>query len=120
MKIANLTQHISTPEQKKAGVIDLNDRMNEIKILLTFDEIPSKNELVDRAIRLTKLCVEEGFEYAMIGGAPYFMPVLHSVLTEHGVKPLYAFSKRIVTEETQNDGSVKKVSKFIFEGFVEI
>jgi len=120
MKIANLTQHNSTKEQQKAGVVDLVERQDEIKILLTFDEIPSKEEMEDRAIRLTKIVKEEGiFDAAMIGGAPFFMSTLERILKENGIQPLYAFSKRVSIEEEIN-GEVVKKSIFKFEGFVKV
>ena len=119
MKILNLTQHKPTIEQIKLGIVDPVERKSEIQALLTFDEIPSKNEMEDRAIRLAKICVEEGFDKAMIGGAPYFMSTLEKVLKENGIQPLYAFSKRIVEEIETKNGVEKKVI-FKHLGFVEI
>jgi len=57
MKIANLTQHNSTKEQQEAGVVDLIERQDEIKILLTFDEIPSKKEMEPYIKRGTWQCI---------------------------------------------------------------
>ena len=38
----NLTQHLATPEQIAAGVIDLNEQKRAVLVsLLTFDGIPS-------------------------------------------------------------------------------
>jgi len=120
MKIANLTQHNSTKEQQEIGVVDLIERQDEIKTLLTFDEIPTKEEMEDRAERLVRIVKEEGiFDSAMIGGAPFFMSTLEKVLKENGIQPLYAFSKRISIEEEQN-GQIIKKSIFKFEGFVKI
>ena len=95
MKILNLTQHTATPEQVEAGVIEVFEK-SKVKALLTFDEKPTKDEMEDRAIRLARICREEGVTKAMIGGAPYFMSTLERVLKENGIQPLYAFSKRIV------------------------
>jgi len=119
MEILNLTQHKPTEEQIKAGVVDPVERKNEIQILLTFDKIPTKNEMEDRAIRLAKICIEEGFDKAMIGGAPYFMSTLERILKENGVQPLYAFSKRVV-EEVETENGVEKKVIFKHLGFVEV
>jgi len=120
MKIANLTQHNSTKEQQEVGVVDLVERQDEIKTLLTFDEIPTKEEMKDRVERLVRIVKEEGiFDSAMIGGAPFFMSTLEKVLKENGIQPLYAFSRRVSVEE-EIDGQIVKKSIFKFEGFVEV
>jgi hypothetical protein len=119
-KIANLTQHNSTIDQQKVGVVDLVEMQNEIRELLTFDEIPTKNEMEERAFRLAQIVKEQGvFEKAMIGGAPFFMSTLEKVLKENGIQPVYAFSKR-VSIETEENGKIVKRSVFKFEGFVEV
>jgi len=120
-KIANLTQHKPTNEQIKAGVIHLEEKENEIKELLTFDNIPTLKEMEDRAERLARIVVEEGvFKKAMIGGAPFFMSTLEKVLKKYGIKPVYAFSKRIVVEEKLENGEVIKKNIFKHLGFVEV
>ena len=143
--IINLTQHLATDEQKKAGVIDLTGEYREDLIpLLTFSEIPTVQELAERAsdiidVVLDFICydlkLEEYREIVkekpyfdeydlladfkfMIGGAPYFMPVLHNMLLDF-TTVVYAFSKR-VSEEVQNpDGTVSKKTIFKHAGFVE-
>ena len=117
--ILNLTQHKPTEEQIKAGVIDPSEIKSEIQALLTFDEIPSKEEMEERAIRLARIVYSEGINKAMIGGAPYFMSTLERVLKENGIQPLYAFSKRVVEEVETENGFEKKVI-FKHLGFVEV
>lgn len=56
---------------------------------------------------------------AMIGGAPYLVERLARRLKELEVTPLYATSERVSVEETQPDGSVRKVQVFQHLGFVE-
>ena len=122
MEIINLTQHIPTKEQIEQGVENLDERHEEIKHLLTFEEIPTKSEMKDRAERLARIVKEEGvYDAALIGGAPYFMSTLEKVLKKHGIKPLYSFSKRIV-EEVQDEKTGEVVKKTIFKhiGFVEV
>ena len=119
MKILNLTQHPATKEQIEVGVIEPYEK-GVIKVLLTFDEIPTKDEMEDRAIRLARICFEENCDAAMIGGAPYFMGTLEKILKLGGIQPLYAFSKRVVKEIQKEDGSVEKKTTFKFEGFVEV
>jgi len=113
--ILNLTQHDATEEQLKAGVVEPTKEDKEwVKQLLTFDEIPSRNDLIRRAKELAEVAREYiECDKAMIGGAPFLMPSLEYYLKKEGVVPVYAFSKRIVEEK---DGV--KISKFVFEGFV--
>ena len=54
----------------------------------------------------------------MVGVAPFCMSYLENYLRRKGLKPLYAFSRRIVEEQQQADGTVKKVAVFKHEGFV--
>jgi len=121
-KIMNFTQHTPTPEQREAGVYD-PERIEEIRELLTFDEIPDQEEIGLRATRLTEIALEErektGADKAMIGGALFLMFPLHLFLVLEGITPVYAFSKRMVEETTNPDGSVVKKQIFRHAGFVE-
>ena len=126
MTILNLTQHRASNAQKNEGVIDLPERTRgELLKLLTFDEIPTKKVIEERARRIGKLAKqtinelnlnEVGF---MVGGAPFLMPALTEELKKLG-KPLFAFSKRVTKEEVMSDGSTKKISIFKHEGFIEV
>lgn len=122
-KILNLTQHEATPDQKLAGVIDLPKEAQErLRQLLTFLDIPTMEIMQLRAEALCDM-VEEFHPdtqncLVMIGGAPYFMPVLTATLMRRKMHPLFAFSKRQVVEEPQADGSMKKTVVFKHEGFV--
>jgi len=121
MRIYNLTQHPATPEQKAQGVIDLPDvdrRM--LANLLTFDEIPSQDDMTSRAMAIVNLLADiaPGGQTVMIGGAPFFMSTLEGILIQAGHTPVYAFSKRVSVETQNPDGSVTKTNKFIHEGFV--
>lgn len=130
--ILNLTQHAATPEQLKAGVVDLSERkLSELKVLLTFDNIPSAAELKDRAEKIERLAVSFLCEItpenellddvdlaAMIGGAPFFMATLESHLKERAIRPLYAFSRRDSVEVATPEGVVKQ-AVFRHLGFYE-
>ena len=119
--ILNLTQHTATPEQIAQGVIEPSkENKEDIKDILTFDDIfdTDYDQMTNRAIALATICVREGCSKAMIGGAPFFMPVLEKALCERGVKPLYAFSVRESIEQQQPDGSVRKTNVFKHVGFV--
>jgi len=137
-KILNLTQHVATPEQSKAGVFEpsAEDKIM-IQKILTFEEIPSIGDMKSRAYELSQIVskiyndidiVEEynHFDWvetertAMIGGAPYFMSVLEEGLKHEGVKPVYAFSKRESVDQIQPDESIRKVAVFRHCGFVEV
>jgi len=121
MRIINLTQHPATPDQIKAGVIEPRNK-GKIRELLTFNELPNKDELKVRAKALVDYITideETKFNAAMIGGAPFFMSVLENALRRMGIIPLYAFSKREVVEKTLPSGKVVKTQVFKHLGFVE-
>jgi len=145
--ILNLTQHKSTPEQEKAGVIDLTpEYREELKGLLTFKEIPDCQEIKKRVGGVYDIVIYfckqpespikeevEGMldEYGMvdesefrklglgfmIGGAPFLMGPLADELSNLG-EVMFAFSKREVVEVANPDGSVTKKSIFKHAGFV--
>ena len=120
MKILNLTQHKATPDQEKAGVHNLEgDKLEKLKELLTFDEIPTEYVLWDRAAKIADLSEQEGAKSAMIGGAPYFMPSLERALLGRGINIKYAFSKRESQDIHLEDGTVRKQQVFRHIGFVE-
>jgi hypothetical protein len=116
--IVNLTQHPGTPEQ---GVTDLTGEAKERLVeLLTFEEIPSRVDIIDRAYGIATLgAVMPRADAAMIGGAPYLMAPLEAALRLWGIKPLYAFSLRESVEEIAADGTVKKTAVFKHKGFIE-
>ena len=127
--IVNLTQHQATPEQIAAGVTDLPPAEREVlTALLTFDALPTRHEIADRAADIAELAAYNGLSgddadsphasSAMIGGAPYLMPALDATLRAADITPLYAFSVRESVEQTQADGSVRKVNVFRHAGFV--
>lgn len=119
MCIINLTQHDATAEQLAAGVVDLpaEDRAN-LQNWLTFDDLPTWQDVDLRAERIARLCISNGGKEAMIGGAPWLMAPLERWLTLYGVVPLYAFSRRESVEQIQPDGSVRKEAVFRHLGFV--
>ena len=48
--IFNATQHKATTEQKEVGVMDLPEiYADQVKDLLTFDQVPTVEEIEDRA-----------------------------------------------------------------------
>ena len=120
MKIINLTQHAATQDQIDQGVFDLTSYAHtQLLEYLTFHEIPTKRDLEARAEGIASLAIDSEATHAMIGGAPYLMAPLETAIRSHGIIPLYAFSKRESVEQTQKDGSVRKVNVFRHVGFVE-
>jgi len=117
MKILNLTQHSTSLDQKKVGVIDLlPNHLKSLKELLTFTEVPAQIDLEVRAYQLVQMIIENySSKRVMIGGAPFFMPHLERELKEVGIQPMYAFSKR---EASEKDGV--KTSTFQHKGFVMV
>jgi hypothetical protein len=130
--ILNLTQHVATDEQTAQLVVEPRMCKTEIRELLTFEEIPSKEEIEVRANKLAEIAVSEASMYAgdtdnevwitrvMLGGAPYLMGALEKAVRECGFTPVYAFSKRESVDQPQPDGSVKKIQVFRHIGFVEV
>ena len=121
--ILNLTQHPATTEQIEAGVVDLPDSVRPALIgWLTFSQLPSREEIEDRAEALAlladSLLPEEGNPAAMIGGAPYLMAALEAALRNQRIRPLYAFSVRESAEQVLPDGTVRKTSIFRHAGFI--
>lgn len=121
--ILNLTQHIATPEQKAAGVVDLpEDQRQQLSELLTFHELPTQDELWERAAKVIRMARDTAGPLpakAMIGGAPFFMEHIIFYLKGAHIKPLYSFSQRVSIETTTPDGSVTKTSQFKHLGWVE-
>lgn len=118
LKVLNLTQHDATTEQVAAGVVEPTDKC-EVRKLITFDELPTQEQVLAAADLLADLAQRMEVAAAMIGGAPFFMGPLERALSARGVTPLYAFSKREAADVPQADGSVKKTQVFRHVGFVE-
>jgi len=127
--ILNLTQHPATASQRTAGVTDLTEpELTSLKEALVFDECPDASEIRDRAEFIAELACYNGLgkdeddspivERAMIGGALWLMAPLAEELRIRGIEPIFAFSKREVIEELQEDGTVKKTAIFRHDGFV--
>lgn len=129
MKILNLTQHLATPDQKAAGVVDLPELgRQQLQKLITFKTLPDDTELSDRAhavaslaaqyIELMTLTDGEPVNTVLIGGAPYFMVPLEIALSHVGLFAVYAFSVRESVETHNPDGTVTKRNVFKHAGFV--
>lgn len=123
MKILNLTQHVSTPEQRAQSVIDLEgSARKQLQSLLTFETLPSREEVGQRARAIAILAAisaaKTGAKAAMVGGAPYLLSTLEKELVGVHIAPVYAFSVRESTEQAQPDGSVRKMQIFRHVGFV--
>ena len=116
MAILNLTQHVASPEQLAAGVVEPSDK-EAIRASLTFATLPSQEDLGEACHALCAAAA--GFESAMIGGAPFLMRPLAESLQGEGITPLFAFSKRESVESVESDGSVRKVAVFRHLGFVK-
>ena len=111
MSIINLTQHPSSKEQIEQGVVEPKSK-KEVSELLT---IFWGDDLEAKAAKLAMIAKSYG--KAMIGGAPYLMPVLEKHLKNHGVEPVYAFSDRISEEFTNDEEEVEKKMTFKHKGF---
>ncbi len=117
MKRINLTQHKATVEQ---GCVKRSSEVaSNVKKLLTFVELPTQDEVINRAMALAEVARRQQATEALIGGAPYLTLFLDPLLRQVGIKPLYAFSKR-ESKEVELDGRVRKISVFKHLGFVNI
>jgi hypothetical protein len=117
--IVNLTQHPASAEQVEMGVQDLpGDVRAVLQKTLTFDEIPNSSEILERVDVIVGLVEKVGADAAMIGGALWLVGPLADRLSQKGIKPMFAFSKRASVQETLPDGSVRKVAVFKHVGFV--
>lgn len=121
----NLTQHPLTAEQDQWVTENCYALVQDeqIKELLDFPELPTKEELEKRADNIISELGDEipGFsKMALIGGAPFFMSTLERKLKEAGIQPVYAFSKRVSVETTNEQGEVVKTSVFKHEGWIEV
>ena len=116
--ILNLTQHAPTADQITAGVVEPADKA-ALQALLTFEEMPTVQEILQHASELGEIARKSGLPAAMIGGAPFFMGPLERALKEVGVQALYSFTKRESADVKLPDGSVKKTQVFKHVGFVE-
>jgi len=121
--ILNLTQHSATPDQKKAGVIDLSKENRDVLLpLLNFPSVEATCAIEARAEKLANLVDGASFNTpkpaVMIGGAPYLMGPLEVALARRRYKVVYAFSVRSSVEVEQSDGTVVKRTVFEHAGFV--
>ncbi len=117
--ILNLTQHAATPEQVEAGVVEPEEKAR-VQGLLTFNSIPSLEEIYERAEALADVASRHGATQVMIGGAPYLMAPLEWWLIRRNILPLYSFTERVSEEQVQPDGTTRKVSTFRHVGFVRV
>jgi len=100
-KVLNLTRHEATPEQKRDGVVEPDEKMKAmIRSLLTFTRMPDAYILNLRAKSLAYIAQRLNFKRAMIGGAPYLMSFLERELLVRGIEVLYSFYQRKQMEET--------------------
>lgn len=124
--IFNFTQHMATPDQLEAGIVNFPEFVRERFVpLLNFEELPTTIEISERATALVEILNNEFQDFPgkikiMIGGAPFLMESLSSELRAHGFIPVFGFSKRESVEVTLPDGSVKKNSVFKHAGLVEM
>ena len=105
MKIINLTINKTTVEQAGDGVKE-PDNKDEVINLLTFDQIPTHQDIYTRAHKLTIIAFEHGAEGAMIDGPGWLMGALESELQDNMIKPLYSFTKHVAGENRIHTGFV--------------
>jgi hypothetical protein len=119
--ILNLTQHSATDAQIDAGVVNVTDAdLVTLKKALTFDEPPTRLELIRRRKAIMKIASSYNCQSVMLGGAPYLCTELDLNFSLDGYTVLYSFSKRISIEFTDSDtGEVTKTNVFQHIGWVK-
>ena len=121
MKILNLTQHQATQDQIENGVVDLDATTKGWLVsMLTFDTLPTTEDIEYRASTIARNTRMLGYDKAMIGGALWLMSSLEKHLKINNIQPMYAFSVRESVETISDDGSVKKQNTFKHIGFIEV
>lgn len=131
MDVLNFTQHNCTKDQLDAGILELPaEHKQKLSELLTFEQLPTSDDVWLRAVQLVSLfetvAVELGYTFEddskslmpMVGGAPFLMASLELAFTSSNLKVCYAFSRRESVEQTQPDGTVRKVAVFRHVGLV--
>ena len=120
-KIMNATQHVASQDQIDQGVIDLpTQEKQKLQELLTFVSVPTSEEVEERAKKIAILvdgARDNETNHVMIGGAPYLMSALEYHLKALGIQPLYAFTKRVVSEDPSTG---IKTSAFKHAGWVGV
>lgn len=135
--VSLMPQHKVTPEQEEAGIIQTPESIAQRVLELstfTADENgnpPTMAFVRDNAEELAMIAgnytkpinISENFYLTgyvndvMIGGAPFFMPKLENELLNYGrIGIHYAFSERVVVEQTMDDGTVRKTAQFKYLG----
>jgi hypothetical protein len=121
----NITQHAVSAEQQAVGVYDVEKKewRESILVLLTFTDLPTKQEVEERAYLLVELIEEillDTFETSgfstrsvMIGGAPYLMAPLAEMLYGAKITPFFAYSERVSSEVNGVKTSVFKHLGFV-------
>ena len=117
MAILNLTQHRCTSGQLLAGIENVPSKYQEqLERLLTFPADYTLTCLSLSAKALAQLAYELRYDAAMIGGMPALMPHLERELIALDISVGYARTERVSVDQTQPDGSVRKVSQFRHAG----
>jgi len=118
--ILNLTQHPATDAQIDAGVVNVTEAdLVTLRNALTFDEPPTRLELIRRRRIIMKIASKYNCLRVMLGGAPYLCTELDLCFSLDGYAVLYSFSKRVSIEFTDSDtGEVTKTNVFKHIGWV--
>ncbi|AZI14534.1 hypothetical protein [Avibacterium paragallinarum] len=92
MKIfINLTAKEATPEQKSAGVIDVDPALrHQFNRALTFFSQPSKALIEERAAYLTTMAAQLNADYVLVDAPLFLISTLESKLKARGIQPVYS------------------------------
>lgn len=127
--IINLTQHLATPDQASAGLIDMPEDGGLRAALteaLSFNHQPDQEELLRRARRVVGIMADyaggmtalQGHK-VMLGGFSALMHPLQAACLKAGMQVGYAYLGPCEwVDQLQPDGSVLKMAIFRHGGFI--
>lgn len=117
VEVLNCTLHRSTNTQREMGVVDMkNEARKFIKRSLVFDTPPTVEDMKKRASKIVTYVSSfyPNIITVMLGGSPFFMPILEKTFKERGYAVTYSFSQR---KSIEYKNGVKK-SEFVFEDLI--
>lgn len=121
MKIINATIHQLTESQIQDGGFEPSTEVkNKIKEILLIAEIPTRENLQERARAFARLChsINTTETKFLIGsGTPSIQPFITAELNKLGVDYVYSHSERACVETHNPDGSVSKNYVFQHQGW---
>ena len=115
--IANLTNTRVTKFLARDGVVDIDNEVHK-KIMdqYKWDNPPLNDaEIISRANYILSLfkSLPESFDGVLVGGPPFFTPILSELFYAEGITPYYSFTERITDTMTNAEYDMQKTFHII-------